>query len=133
MSDSATPATEVLTAAKQLVEAFGSFDKASYFASFRDDASFIFYNSDVVFPDRASYEKAWDAWVAEGWKVLDCTSSGGAVKMLNDNTGLFTHEVFTTIDTPEGPNKLHERETIVFSREPSRSLGVHEHLSSFPG
>ena len=132
MSKSEQDAAEVLTATRQLVDAFARFDKASYFASFRDDASFIFYNSEVVFPDRSSYEKEWETWVADGWKVLECTSQGGAVKMLDENTGLFTHEVFTTVDTPEGPSKLHERETILFSRQASSWLGVHEHLSSFP-
>jgi hypothetical protein len=124
--------TDVLAAADRLVDAFARFDKASYFASFRPDADFIFYNSDVTFPDRVSYERAWDEWVTDGWRVLGCRSVGGKVRMLDDDNAVFTHEVFTTLGPDEAPTNLHERETIIFSRQSSGWLAVHEHLSARP-
>ncbi|MGC8509804.1 MAG: YybH family protein [Acidimicrobiales bacterium] len=123
---------EVLAAASQLVAAFGTFDRDAYFAAFRSDADFIFYNSTTTFHDRASYEEAWDDWASEGWRVLSCESIGGAVRVLDDDHAIFTHEVSTTLGPSDSPTVLHERETIVFSRDAGRWLATHEHLSSVP-
>ncbi len=123
---------EVLLAAARLITAFATFDRDAYFAAFRADADFIFHNSVATFPDRASYERAWNDWVNEGWHVLSCESVGGAVRVLDDNNAIFTHEVRTTLGPPDHPIALHERETIVFSRDAGGWLATHEHLSSVP-
>ncbi len=123
---------EVLSAAARLVAAFATFDRDAYFAAFRPDADFIFYNSLVTFHDRASYERAWDDWASEGWRVLSCESVGGAVRVLDDDNAIFTHEVRTTLGPRDRPIALHERETIVFSRSVAGWLASHEHLSPMP-
>ncbi len=123
---------EVLAAAARLVAAFAAFDRDAYFAAFRPDADFLFYNSVATFHDRASYERAWDDWTGEGWRVLSCESIGGAVRMLDDDHAVFTHEVRTILGPPDAPVALHERETIVFSRGGGVWLAVHEHLSPVP-
>ncbi len=125
-------ADDVLSAAARLVASFAAFDRDAYFAAFRPDADFIFYNSRTTFPDRASYERAWDDWAREGWRVLACESVGGAVRVLDDDNAIFTHEVRTTLGPPDNPTALHERETIVFSRGVAGWLATHEHLSSVP-
>ncbi len=60
---------EILSAASRLLTAFAAFDRDAYFAVFRPDADFNFYNSIATFHDRASYERAWDDWASEGWWV----------------------------------------------------------------
>lgn len=116
MSATSSAIQDVEDAARGLVDAFSRFDRATYFASFDERASFTFYNSGVTFDDRASYERAWNEWVADGWRVLSCRSVDAHVRMLNDQTAIFTHEVFTTIGPVDAPTNLHERETIVFSK-----------------
>lgn len=133
MSATTSAADEVFEAARVLVNAFARFDRAAYFAAFDEVANFIFYNSDVTFNDRASYERAWDEWVADGWLVLHCRSLGASVKVISATTAVFTHEVFTTLGPVEEPTELHERETIVFSKSGLKWLAVHEHLSPHPG
>lgn len=123
---------DVLDAAQLLIDAFARFDKAAYFAAFDNGASFIFYNSNVMFDDRASYERAWDEWVADGWRVLRCRSADAKVKLLDNDTAIFTHEVFTTLGPVDAPTELHERETIVFTRGDLGWMAVHEHLSAHP-
>jgi ketosteroid isomerase-like protein len=123
---------EVLSASSRLVAAFSAFDRDAYFAMFHPDADFIFYNSAVTFHDRASYERAWDTWSGEGWRVLSCESTSGAVRVLDADNAIFTHEVRTTFGPPDSSTVLHERETIVFSRDARGWLAVHEHLSSVP-
>ena len=130
MADDVTD--EVLSAAARLVAAFASFDREAYFTAFHAGADFIFYNSIATFRDRASYERAWDDWTSEGWRVLSCESRGGVVKVLDNDNAIFTHEVRTTLGPPDRPIELHERETIVFSRSASGWLAVHEHLSPWP-
>lgn len=123
---------EILLAASRLVAAFAAFDRDAYFAAFRPDADFIFYNSIATFHDRASYERAWDDWASEGWRVLSCESVGGAVRVLDDDHAIFTHEVRTTLGPSDSPIALHERETIAFARDAGGWLAVHEHLSPVP-
>jgi ketosteroid isomerase-like protein len=132
MIDMTNATNEVLEAAQRLVDAFARFDRATYFASFDEGASFIFYNSEVSFDDRDSYERAWDDWVADGWQVLRCRSVGAKVRLLDDYTAVFTHEVFTTLGPVDDPTDLHERETIVFSKRAPGWRAVHEHLSPYP-
>ena len=132
MSETTSAASEVFEAAQGIVDAFGRFDRAAYFAAFDEGASFVFYNSDVTFDDRAAYERAWNEWVADGWKVLGCRSVNANVKLVNDDTAIFTHEVFTTLGPVDEPTELHERETIVFLKGKLGWTAVHEHLSPHP-
>jgi ketosteroid isomerase-like protein len=131
--DSVTKTEEAVAhAAHDLVDAFSRFDRDAYFASFHENADFIFYNSDVSFSNRAEYEAAWNTWVGAGWRVLHCESVGARTRVLDDRNAVFTHEVFTTLDTSEGEVSTHERETIIFARYDTRWLAVHEHLSAVP-
>jgi ketosteroid isomerase-like protein len=122
---------EVLNAARALVAAFGSHEVARYFASFADDASFLFHNTDEVITSRSRYQEIWRAWEQDGFKVLGCRSLDQRVQLLGPDTAVFTHRVRTRLagETAE----LRERETIVFRRDRSGTwLGVHEHLSVDP-
>lgn len=132
MSEATSATHDVFEAAQRIVDAFARFDRSAYFSAFDEGASFIFYNSDVTFSDRAAYERAWDEWVADGWQVLRCRSVGANVKLLANDTAIFTHEVFTTLGPVDEPTDLRERETIVFSKRDLGWTGVHEHLSPYP-
>ncbi len=133
MSDSVTKTEDAVAhAAHKLVEAFSAFDRDAYFASFHENADFIFYNSDVTFSSRADYETAWNTWVEAGWRVLQCESVHARIRVLDDRHAVFTHEVFTTLDTVEGVVSTRERESIIFARYGADWLAVHEHLSSVP-
>ena len=71
------------------------------------------------------------AWKDEhGFRVLSSTSHDADVSVFGD-TAIFTHGV-TTRQTWEGEETtLHERESIVFQRQPDGVwLAIHEHLSS---
>jgi hypothetical protein len=125
-------ADAVRSAATALVAAFGAHDREAYFASFAPSASFVFHNVDHVVASRADYETLWRSWEADGFQVLGCESSSGAVTMLSDDIGVFTHTVRTTVADPAGPLLLGERETIIFQLVDGRWLGVHEHLSIDP-
>ncbi|MGC9665471.1 YybH family protein [Planosporangium sp. 12N6] len=122
---------EVLGAARALVAAFGAHDVAGYFASFADDASFVFHNTDEVITSRARYEQIWRSWEADGFRVLGCRSLDQRVQVLGADTAVFTHRVRTRLAGE--PDELRERETIVFRRDASGGwLAVHEHLSPDP-
>jgi ketosteroid isomerase-like protein len=123
---------DVLAAAAHVVEAFGRFDRAVYFDCFAPSASFIFYNADQPFTDRAMYEAAWDEWVAEGWRVRSCVSAQARVQVINESTAVFTHSVTTEVDGADGVTTLRERETIVFANGDDGWRAVHEHLSPAP-
>ena len=132
MSDATKQTREVLDAARRVVEAYARFDRRAYFAAFHPDATFVFYNLDVIHPDRAAYERAWDEWADSGGRVVTCRSEGAKVQLMDHANALFTHEVFTTLGSAEGSTDVHERETIVFSHIDGHWLAVHEHLSPFP-
>lgn len=119
-------------AAKDLVAAFATHDRARYFDSFAPDASFIFYSSDRIFQNRDEYEAEWKEWEATGFKVLACTSLNSHIMLLTPEVAVFTHQVRTTLNTAEGVINTGERETIVFQLIDGRWLGVHEHLSADP-
>jgi len=125
-------ADAVRSAATALVTAFGAHDREAYFASFAPSASFLFHNVDHVVASRADYETLWRSWEADGFKVLGCASSNGAVTMVSDEIGVFIHTVRTTVADTAGPLVLGERETIIFQLIDGRWLGVHEHLSIDP-
>ena len=125
----------VRSAATALVAAFGAHDSEAYFASFAPTSSFVFHNVDHVVTSREAYETLWRRWEADGFQVLGCESSNGAITMLSDEIGVFTHTVRTTVADPAdpaGPLLLGERETIIFQLIDGRWLGVHEHLRIDP-
>lgn len=123
--------TEVLKAAARLVEAFGNHDVERYFASFADDASFVFHNNDQLVTSRSAYEEIWRGWEQDGFRVLGCRSLEPRVQEVSADTAVFTHRVRTLLAGQEG--ELRERETILFRRAAAGHwLGVHEHLSVDP-
>lgn len=125
-------ADEVEKAAAHCIAAFSRHDTIAYFAAFAPSATFIFHNTEQMIRSRQEYEVLWATWEAEGFHVLGCTSLGGSVQMLNDDVGIFTHAVRTTLADGDGTVKTGERETIVFQRFDGIWLGVHEHLSIDP-
>ena len=124
---------EVRQAAAVLVAAFGRNDLGEYLACFREDATFLFHTTDRLLTSREEYRHEWASWVRDDdFRVRACKTSGTHVQVLGD-TAVLTHAVHTTVSTRAGQEELRERETIVFSREPSgRWLAVHEHLSPAP-
>lgn len=126
---------EVLAAAAACVQAFGAHDTEAYFATFDPAATFLFHSSDRLLGSRAEYRTEWEAWEADGFCVLSCTSSEQQVDVWGD-VAVLTHRVRTEVrPAADAPGVVqHERETIVFRRQPDgRWLGVHEHLSVDPG
>lgn len=122
---------DVLTAAAHLVAAFRATDTQSYFASFTEDATFVFHTEDRRLGSRAEYEELWGGWLDEGWRVTECISNGPRVQLL-DGTAVFSHDVTTTTSTGGSSITTHERETIVFHRTDAGIKAVHEHLSPGP-
>jgi ketosteroid isomerase-like protein len=126
-----TAQDEVLEAARELVEAFGSHDVTAYFACFAPDASFLFHNHPEVIESRADYAAIWAGWEADGFHVEGCLSLEQRVRVLTPDVAIFTHRVRTSLAGEAIAQR--ERETIVFRREDSgRWVGVHEHLSVDP-
>jgi uncharacterized protein (TIGR02246 family) len=123
---------EVRGAAERLVAAFGSGRLDDYFACFTDDASFLFHNTPERLESVHAYRRLWDRWMQEDFRVTGCTSSAVRVQVLG-GVAIFLHDVVTDVMTRAGAETLHERETIVFSRQSDgRWLAVHEHLSLAP-
>ena len=123
---------EVSTAATALVAAFGTHNRDVYFDAFSPTATFIFHNHDAVLESRSAYEKLWDEWVADGFKVLGCRSADQQITMLGTDVAVFTHTVRTELADGDGSITSGERETIIFQKINGRWLGVHEHLSVDP-
>ncbi|MEV1287373.1 nuclear transport factor 2 family protein [Micromonospora sp. NPDC049679] len=122
---------DVLAAARALVAAFGAHDVARYFASFDENASFVFHNNDEVITSRSRYEQIWRGWERDGFKVLGCRSLDQRVQVVGPDVAIFTHRVRTRVAGEAA--ELRERETIVFRRDSGGTwLGVHEHLSVDP-
>lgn len=124
--------SDVSVAATALVAAFGTHNRAEYFDAFAPSASFIFHNYEKVLESRSAYEKLWDEWVADGFKVLGCRSSNQQITMLGADVAVFTHTVRTDLADGDGSITTGERETIIFQKIDGRWLGVHEHLSIDP-
>jgi uncharacterized protein (TIGR02246 family) len=124
---------EVLSAAADLVRAFGSGDVEGYFGCFAEDATFVFHSTPQVLESRAAYREEWASWErADGFRVLACTSSEQRVQDLGD-VAVFTHRVRTRVHAAGEEAELHERETVVFRRRgDGRWLAAHEHLSPEP-
>ena len=121
---------EVLAAADRLVSAFGDFERDDYFSCFAEDATFTFYNYPERLTSRSAYERVWDGWVADGWRVSSCFSTNRSVQELTSDVAIFTHDVSTTF-AGDDPEPILERESIVFVRRDGW-VAVHEHLSPIP-
>lgn len=120
---------EVLAAADHLVAAFAATDTDAYFACFAPEASFVFHPEAERFDDRATYERVWAGWLADGWRVVSCESTERLVQVYGD-TGILSHRVRTEVEVGGERTTTEERETIVFVRSDSGELlAVHEHLS----
>ncbi|WP_433363686.1 YybH family protein [Actinoplanes sp. CA-142083] len=124
--------TDVLQAARNLVEAFAAHNTEAYFGSFAADATFIFHTHETPLRSRSDYEQIWYGWEQSGFHVRSCESSDQNVQHFGD-IAVFTHRVRTVVFLDGAEQTLNERETIVFHREADgRWLAVHEHLSPDP-
>lgn len=123
----------ILEAARQLVAAFASNDTEAYFDAFSADATFVFHTCAQPLPSRAAYRSLWDSWREDGFEVVACTSSNPVVSLQGD-VAIFFHDVATRLRVRGEELESHERETIVFRRQPGtgRWLACHEHLSAMP-
>lgn len=121
--------TEVLAAADHLVEVFGRHDAEAYFATFAEEATFLFHNHPARLESRHEWRALWDQWVDEGFHVLGCRSSDQRVQVIGYDAAVFSHSVETTARLGEETTTTLERETIVFRRIEGAWLAVHEHLS----
>ena len=132
MADRAEDEAAVLSAAADLVAAFGAHESAAYFGAFAPEATFVFHTTPERLPDRASYERLWRRWEQEdGFRVHGCESSDPIVQLLGD-AAVFVHDVTTDLELGGSRETARERETIVFEHRGSRWLAVHEHLSPRP-
>lgn len=124
------PATEqVLAAARAVVDAFARTDTEAYFGCFAPEATFFFHTEPAILPDRAAYEALWAGWLADGWRVVECTSSDPTVITFDGGAAL-AHHVRTTVEVGGERDTYEERETIVFAVDEGGDLvGIHEHLS----
>lgn len=124
---------EVLDAVQRLVAAFGQSHLDDYFSAFHPDCTFVFYTTERRLKSVAEYRAEWDRWVAEdGLKILGCRTSDTRVQLWGD-VAVITHTVETRQRASGEESTVHERETIVFAKQPDgRWLGVHEHLSAAP-
>jgi ketosteroid isomerase-like protein len=122
----------VLRAAAHLIARFAAHDMAGYFACFEPEASFIFHNEPSFMTPRAAYEAVWRRWESQdGFRVIACRSFDQRVRIIGD-VGIYTHQLDTHLSFSTGEQKIHERETIIFHRQPDGSwLAVHEHLSPY--
>jgi uncharacterized protein (TIGR02246 family) len=131
MAPTAPSERDALAAASAIVDAFAATDGERYFSLFAPDATFVFHTEPARLENRAEYEALWREWIASGWRVTSCVSSAQRVQLLPGGA-VFTHSVSTSVETPDGPESYHERETIVFRSEPDGLLAIHEHLSPQP-
>jgi ketosteroid isomerase-like protein len=121
---------EVRDTAKELVRAFGSHDKESYFDFFSKEATFIFYNHPEVLASRQEWFELWETWEKQNnFRIRSCDSHEQRVEMLAPDLAIFSHAVWTSIEMDGRVEAVTERETIVFSRRGGRWVAVHEHLS----
>lgn len=134
MTDQSADLAAVLAAADHITATFGAFDRDAYFACFAPEATFMFHTTDRLLGSRAEYESEWAAWVEGGFRVASCSSHDQRVDLVSGDIAVFTHRVLTTVHDADGDHDLVERESIVLRREADGAwIGVHEHLSPFPG
>jgi hypothetical protein len=120
---------QVRAAANDLIGHFGSGRIDQYFKSFSSQADFIFYTHPQRLTSLSAYQELWKQWEQEfNFEVHSCSSNNQSIRVIN-NIAIFTHDVTTSISNNDGPQVLHERETIIFSNEGNRWIAIHEHLS----
>ncbi len=125
---------EVRVAAAALVADFGAGRVEDYFARLATDATFVFHTSPERLGSRDAYRALWGRWEREdGFRVLECRSTGQRVQVLADDIAVLTHEVATRVEAGGAEEQLAERESVVFARRDGTWLVVHEHLSAAPG
>jgi ketosteroid isomerase-like protein len=122
---------QVHRATDVLVAAFAATDTSAYFDCFSTSATFVFHPERARLDDRATYEALWASWLADGWRVVSCTSSERLVQLLGD-AAVLSHTVDTVTSVDGQQTATRERESIVFSLDAGRVLAVHEHLSTVP-
>lgn len=122
----------VHAAATALIKAFGSMDTDAYFGAFAPNASFIFHTEPDRVASTTDYRNLWAGWVADGWRVQGCTSTNQLIQLAGP-TAVFTHDIETLISVNGTPERLTERETIIFAATADGAItAIHEHLSPAP-
>jgi len=121
---------DVMAVASTLVQAFGAHDPDHYFSFFAPEATFVFYTHDQILESKSAWQKLWAEWEETlGYRVLSCESSEARVQKVTEDVAVFTHTVTTRLVTDGVEETAIERETIVFRRDASGWVAVHEHLS----
>ncbi|MCY2005616.1 nuclear transport factor 2 family protein [Klebsiella pneumoniae] len=120
---------QVQLAAHRLVDAFSRNDASAYFASFTEDATFVFYNQEQPLLSRHAWFTQWTDWQKEGFSIVECISSRAHVQIDGD-MAVFFHDVDTLVQRNGQQSRLAERETIIFRRTQQGWLACHEHLSA---
>lgn len=120
---------EVLSHAKEIVDAYAATDTDRYFSTFDPEASFVFHPEDRRLDSRAEYEDKWARWIEDGWRVVSCESSEPLVQTFPGGA-VFSHTVNTTVDTAGKQESYTERESIVFRVAGDGLAAIHEHLST---
>lgn len=124
---------DVLEAAANIVAAFGSNDKESYFPLFSPEATFVFHSSSSRLNSRAEYESEWSAWELAGFRIHSCRSSDQKVTLHSGGgVAVFSHTVRTDLTVGSERVQAGERESIVFELVNGTWIAVHEHLSIDP-
>jgi uncharacterized protein (TIGR02246 family) len=124
--------SQVREAYEQLVAAFREGRMDDKFACFAYEATVI--DGARWFGSLDEYRAAWDRWAAEhdGSAVLSVDTRIMNLQMLGD-AAVLVHSIQTRERTDAGEETIHERETIVFAKQPDdRWLVVHQHLSPVP-
>ncbi len=120
-------------AAAEIVAAFGSHDKESYFSLFASDATFLFYTGEKRLNSLQEYKEEWESWEVDGFKIFSCSSSDPKVTLHADSrVAIFTHCVETDLKIGGERVRSKERETIVFEIVDGQWVAIHEHLSPDP-
>jgi uncharacterized protein (TIGR02246 family) len=117
---------------ERLVAAFGEGRLDEYFGCFADEATLVFHGERWL-GSLEEYRAEWDRWAKQdGFAVLSVDTDVMKLQMLGE-AAVLTHSIETRQRTNAGEETLHERETIVFAKQPDGGwLVVHEHLSPQP-
>ncbi len=123
--------SQVLEAYERLVSAFREGRWDDKFACFAPEATVI--DGAQWFSSLEEYRSAWERWAAgqqDGSDVLSVETNVMKVHMLGD-VAVLVHSIHMRQRPDEETG--HERETIVFGKQPDgRWLVVHQHLSPQP-
>jgi ketosteroid isomerase-like protein len=125
--------SQVLEAYERLVSAFREGRWDDKFVCFAPEATVV--DGAQWFGSLDEYRSAWEQWVAkqqDGSAILSVDTSVMKLHMLGD-VAVLVHSIHLRQQTNEGEETAHERETIVFAKQPDgRWLIVHQHLSPQP-